>query len=257
MAKAGEEARRTRQKLDQGTMQRRQFEPQFLQHAAAVSNDVPVGRVKAPKSIPKKPSLTTKTAKTGGKKVTAAARPKPAKPAKTTPAPVKDSKPEPDTKVAAAKPQGSGDADTERSITLVSDKSGYRRNDLPVFTVNASTDCHLTLINVDSSGPATVIFPNKYQQENFIQAETDFEFPGPNAPFQFRLGDVGKEKLIAECAIGRDGDRIEHDFAQEDFTDLGDYRDHVGEQAEKEGEKKTASKKKNALLRTAITFNVK
>jgi len=272
MTKAGEEAQRTKQQLEQGTMARRQFEPLFLQNAVAVSADVPVGRVKAPGSIPKKPPLGTKTViastkksggtktgnkKAGGKVDTATARPKPKKPAKTKKTASKDNKPKTGTKVAAASPRDNGAEADERSITLVSNKSSYQRNDLPVFTVNASSDCNLTLINVDSSGQATVIFPNKYQQENFIHARTDFEFPGPDAPFQFRLSDVGKEKLIAECEIDKNGDRIAHNFEQEDFTDLGDYRDHVGEQAEKEGEKKTTSKKKNALLRTAITFNVR
>ncbi len=102
-----------------------------------------------------------------------------------------------------------------------------------------------------------MIFPNKYQQENLIRAGRQFQFPGPNAPFQFRLKDAGKEKLIAECAINQGDERIKHNFEQQEFTDLGDYRNHIGEQAEKEGKKKSAGSTKTKLLRTAITFTVK
>lgn len=255
MSKAGEEAQRTKQELEQGSMARRQFEPLFLKYAAAVSGDVPVGQVKAPDKRPAKPPLATvKTPPVPKKKVAAApenpAKPEPPKTAKAPPAPVEKDEKKSGTKVAAVTPNEP--APVEGAITLVSDKARYRTNDLPVFTVNASSDCRLTLINVDTSGQAVVIFPNKYQQENFIKAEKDFKFPGPDAPFQFRLRDIGKEKLIAECAINSEGDRIQHDFERQEFTDLGDYRDHVGEQAENG----SAGADRAALLRTAITFQV-
>ena len=34
-------------------------------------------------------------------------------------------------------------------LALISDKSAYKVNDLPVFTIKSKEDCHLTLINVD------------------------------------------------------------------------------------------------------------
>ena len=55
-------------------------------------------------------------------------------------------------------------------------------NDLPVFSITPKEDCHLTLINVDASGESTVIFPNKFQQDNPDGGE-EGEFPGPDAPF--------------------------------------------------------------------------
>ena len=242
MNKAGEEAQRTKQELEQGTMARRLYEPLHLTTVVAVAGDVPVGQVKAPTKIPAKPALA---------RVKKAPKPKPAK------AKVSKKKPAPKKKVAAVTPNDEKPANEDKEITLVSDKVRYRANDLPVFTVNASQDCNLTLINVDPAGRAVVIFPNKYQQENFIQAGSDFEFPGSDAPFQFRLKDIGKEKVVAECAAKGDGDRIEHNFDQQEFTDLGDYRDHVGEQAEKEGGKKSSGSTRANLLRTAITFTVR
>ncbi len=59
---------------------------------------------------------------------------------------------------------------TRVELTLISDRSDYKVNDLPMFTIKSKTDCHLTLIDVDGSGEGTVIFPNKFQQNNLLPA---------------------------------------------------------------------------------------
>ena len=46
-------------------------------------------------------------------------------------------------------------------LTLISDRSGYKVNDQPIFTIRSKTDCNLTLIDVDGNGEGVVIFPNK------------------------------------------------------------------------------------------------
>ena len=267
IVKGNDEARRTKQQLEQGTMTRGQLAPLFLKHVALVSSDIPVGQVKAPDKRPAKPPLAKAskpkkfkpateppiTVKKDKPPVAKVSKPKKNKPATEPPITVKKSKPVSGTKVAASTPNPNGRSDDDKTIMLLSDKVGYRTNALPVFTVKASSNCQLTLINVGPSGRATVIFPNKYQQDNFIKAGRQFQFPGPNAPFQFRLKTVGREKLIAECEINQGEGRIKHNFEQQEFTDLGDYRNHIGEQAEK----KSASSTKTKLLRTAITFTVK
>jgi len=255
MTKAGEEAVRTKQELEQGLLARRQFETRFYKRIAAVSNDVPVARVKEPGKRPSKPPL----ASTGPKKTANIKKTPPKKATKVAVAKPKNSKPAAAKKFASVATSTTELETGDYTLTVISDKSRYRLNELPVFTVKSSVDCYLTLINVASSGSATVIFPNKFLQENFLQANTDFQFPGPDAPFQFRLRDKGVEKVVAECADNKNGHRIDHDFENQEFTDLGDYRDHVGEQAESEGKKKTESgdAKKVLLSRTAITLKVR
>jgi hypothetical protein len=159
-------------------------------------------------------------------------------------------------------------------LALTSDRSDYKVNDLPVFSIKSKEDCHLTLINVDASGEGTVIFPNKFQQDNFLAAGKEVQFPGAEAPFQFRLKDPGTETVIAICnASGKTADGIKHDFKKRQFTDLGNYRGFltrqiVAEAKEKvaEGQKdKVAAKKDEApaapasdiLSRTAIKLQVK
>jgi hypothetical protein len=162
-------------------------------------------------------------------------------------------------------------------LALTSDKSVYKVNDLPVFTIKAKEDCHLTLINVDGKGEGTVIFPNKFQQDNLLPAGKEAQFPGATAPFQFRLKDPGTETVIAICnATGKEADGIKHDFKKRQFTELGNYRDFLTRQivvegAEKiaEGKSATKSDEKKAdavapaapasdiLSRTAIKLEVK
>jgi hypothetical protein len=160
-------------------------------------------------------------------------------------------------------------------LALTSDRSDYKVNDLPVFTIKSKEDCHLTLINVDASGEGTVIFPNKFQQDNLLPAGKEAQFPGSSAPFQFRLKDPGTETVIAICnASGKTVDGIKHDFKTRQFTDLGNYRGFltrqiVAEAKEKlaEGQKekdKTAEKEaapaptpSEILSRTAIKLEVK
>lgn len=132
-------------------------------------------------------------------------------------------------------------------LALTSDKSTYRVNDLPVFSIRSGKDCHLTLINVEADGNGTVIFPNQFQQDNFLPARTEVKFPGDGAPFQFRLKDPGTETVIAICnAGGVKADGIEHDFKTRQFTPLGNYRDFLTRQIVVEGASKIAAGQKAA-----------
>jgi hypothetical protein len=130
-------------------------------------------------------------------------------------------------------------------LALTSDKDTYRVNDLPVFSITSSEDCHLTLINVDADGNGTVIFPNKFQQDNLLLANAEARFPGDDAPFQFRLKDPGTETVIAICnATGIGADGIEHDFKTRQFTPLGNYREFLTRQIVVEGASKIAAGQK-------------
>jgi len=138
-------------------------------------------------------------------------------------------------------------------LSLTSDKSAYRVDDLPVFTITSSEDCHLTLINVEASGNGTVIFPNMFQQDNLLPAHKEVKFPGNDAPFQFRLKDPGTETVIAICnASGVEADGIKHDFKTRQFTPLGNYRDFLTRQIVVEGASKIAAGQKAAASQAAL-----
>ena len=147
-------------------------------------------------------------------------------------------------------------------LALTSDKSVYKVNDLPVFTIKSAEDCHLTLISVDRTGEGTRLLPNAFQQDSFLPAGKAMQFPAADSPFQFRLKDPGTEQVIAVCnATGKDIHGIKNDFKTRSFTDLGNYRSFLARQIAVEGAKKVAEGKKaeakpEITSRTAITIKV-
>lgn len=109
-------------------------------------------------------------------------------------------------------------------LTLISDKNSYQQGDTPTFTILSDTNCFLTLTNVDEKGTGTVLFPNKFQQDNRISANAAVQFPAADAPFQYRMQDKGFETVIGVCTPeARDVDGIKHDFARTDFTVVENY----------------------------------
>lgn len=149
-------------------------------------------------------------------------------------------------------------------LALFSDKSSYKVKEHAVFTVKTEQDCFLTLINVDAKDKATVIFPNKFQQKNFLKANKEFQFPGKNAKFKFQLQDPGKETVVALCRKTKAASKgIKHNFSKNAFTSIGEYKKFatraikvvptVEVKDEKTGKK---IKKQEAAGRTAIKFLV-
>lgn len=233
LAAAGGEAFRTKRRLEQGILPRETFEHRFIEFVSNVTDD---------EKIDIKPAQgTTSAAATSS-----------------------------DAKPAVAKVGGKTKEEThDFDLALISDKSEYSVNDLAVFTVRSKADCHLTLINVDSKGQGTVIFPNRFEQDNFLPADKEVKFPADDAPYQFRLKDPGTETVIAICnAGGKTADGIKHDFKTRGFTPLGNYQQFLTRQIVVEGAQKIAegsktksddkpATPKEILARTAITVAVK
>ncbi len=118
----------------------------------------------------------------------------------------------------APKPVGPND------LSLTSDRDAYRQGDTPVFTVVSPRDCFLTITDIDEKGEGMVLLPNKFQRENFIKAGVPVQFPGTNAPFQFRMKDRGVETVMAVCTERpANVDGIRHDFAQKSFTSVPNW----------------------------------
>lgn len=66
--------------------------------------------------------------------------------------------------------------------------------------VKSNKDAYVTVLNVGPSGNTTVLFPNQYQQNNFIAANQVREIPGQGSPAMITVGGpVGREliKVVA------------------------------------------------------------
>ena len=81
------------------------------------------------------------------------------------------------------------------------------------FTVKPDLDCFLTLINVDQKGRTTVLFPNKFNQNNKVLANQELKVPGAEiGGFKLIFRDPGKETVIAKCNAS--GNRLPRHRAQ-------------------------------------------
>jgi mono/diheme cytochrome c family protein len=110
-------------------------------------------------------------------------------------------------------------------VVLKSSKSTYRTGDILTVFARASSNCNMTIVNVDAAGRGTVIFPNDFEQNNAVEAGVELRLPAETAPYQFRLKEKGRETIVAVCnATQKTADAIVHDFEKQRFTELGDYR---------------------------------
>jgi mono/diheme cytochrome c family protein len=125
----------------------------------------------------------------------------------------------------------------------ISDPEGAKRFDLALypnestfkvgaeltFSVQAELACFLTLINVDQQGRTTILFPNRFNQNNRIEAGRTYQVPSSEiGGFKLIFRDPGKETVIGKCnATSNELHGVEHDFDQSAFTTFGSYDEYV------------------------------
>jgi len=108
-------------------------------------------------------------------------------------------------------------------LSLTSDKNSYNQNEYATFTVVSATDCFLTVLDVDSNNTATVLFPNRFSQNNRVRGGTTKQLPD-NSNYQYRMKDKGVETITAVCTeqnVPVDG--ITHDFTRSAYTTVPNY----------------------------------
>ena len=122
-------------------------------------------------------------------------------------------------------PSGQAAASDRLDLVVWSDADSYVAGQAATFHAQPSQDCHLTLINVDKSGRATVLFPNEFEPNNLIAAGRDHRIPSTESPYRFRLKERGRESFVGICTkTARAPDGVFHDFERLRFTVLGDWQ---------------------------------
>ncbi|MFN3869295.1 MAG: DUF4384 domain-containing protein [Hyphomicrobiaceae bacterium] len=98
----------------------------------------------------------------------------------------------------------------------------YRVGDGIALKVRASAACHVTLINIDTSGEATVLFPNEFDRDNLLSAGSIRTIPDSEATYRFRFDHAGTERFVAICEVGEPVPAgIRPEFTKQNFTPLG------------------------------------
>lgn len=99
------------------------------------------------------------------------------------------------------------------TVFLNTDRPNYQLNDYLTLRVLVTDDAHIIILNWDSTGKLTLLFPNAYQQNNFIKAGVIHAFPNPQSDFDFLLsGPSGVERFKVIALRGADDSKRIIDF---------------------------------------------
>ncbi|MEO1204810.1 MAG: DUF4384 domain-containing protein [Pseudomonadota bacterium] len=149
-----------------------------------------------------------------------------------------------------------------QGLAITSRKTHFQKGDELVLDITTDRACRLTVINIEPSGRATVLFPNQFSPDNAMKAGETVTLPNPDGPFLLALDDVGQETFLAVCLME---DRasipgVMHDFDIQPFTILGDWSSHIRRQlaADKRERslvgKRLSRRKKRSLRRQGIVL---
>jgi hypothetical protein len=74
--------------------------------------------------------------------------------------------------------------------------AAYQPGDALTLFVKATKDAYITVLDTGTSGKVHVVFPNKYQTDNRVQAHEIVQIPGGESGFRLTVnGPAGKEVL--------------------------------------------------------------
>jgi hypothetical protein len=107
-------------------------------------------------------------------------------------------------------------SETRININLSVDKTKIEPGDTVVVHFEPDKDCHLTLIDVGTSGKITRLWPNEFSgSDNFVKAHTRQSFPGPSDKFVFRVsGPKGIERIVAVATTKKNAILSDSEFGE-------------------------------------------
>jgi TolB-like protein len=102
-------------------------------------------------------------------------------------------------KLVAAKPKTSF-----FDVRVWTDKKEYEVKDKIVFKIKSEKKGYLTMLDVSPNGNITVIFPNKFHSDNFIEGGVTYQVPAPDYGFEFKVtGPTGLERIKAIVTLNK------------------------------------------------------
>jgi serine/threonine protein kinase len=89
------------------------------------------------------------------------------------------------------------------SIRTAQGKQTYHEGEYIKFIVSVERDCYVTLITVDSEDSMTLLLPNKWQQQPFLQRGTEITIPSDDMGFRFPIQPPHGITLVKAVATSR------------------------------------------------------
>ena len=80
----------------------------------------------------------------------------------------------------------------------------YRAGDNVRLAVEASDDAYLWVFDTGTSGKVHRIFPNRFDQDNFVRKGAEVTIPGAEAKYDFRVSSPSGRELITVIATTND-----------------------------------------------------
>ena len=74
-----------------------------------------------------------------------------------------------------------GRTDSFFRLEAKANRTVFKEGDLIEIKITPSKDCYLTIFNVLEDEKVIILFPNRFNQNNFVKANTSFVFPDDNA----------------------------------------------------------------------------
>ena len=108
-------------------------------------------------------------------------------------------------------------------LSIAVNKAVFYENDLMTVTLQAAQDCYVRVYVINAEQQVQQLFPNKWQQDNFLKAGQAVPIPGPGAKFRFRMTKpFGTETLKAVASTsGQFEDLKGIDWQGQTFLDFG------------------------------------
>ncbi len=89
----------------------------------------------------------------------------------------------------------------------------YRDGERMTVSVYANRDAYIKVYHIDVEGNTTLIFPNMFEADNFVPAETIIDIPDRSHPFEFALHEPFGTEFIKVIASEEQFDDIEESFS--------------------------------------------
>jgi len=106
------------------------------------------------------------------------------------------------------------------SVQLWTDRATYRVGEPIHFYFRAERDCYLNLVDINSEGEISLLFPNRFDSNNSVQGGKTYRIPEDNYGFALEaMPPTGTDRIYA-IASTHPLDVFDHDFARDAFVTM-------------------------------------
>lgn len=105
-------------------------------------------------------------------------------------------------------------------VKVWTNKQRYSLGDKIRFHFRAEKECYLNLVNVNSQGEMTLLFPNRYHEDNFVQAGKTYTIPAKSYDFSLEVQPPRGTDRIYALASSNPLNIFDTDFSGQSFVSL-------------------------------------